>query len=163
MKQIKHFTVSCYIVYKNELLLHKHKKLGIYIQIGGHIDENETPEEAVLREIKEETGLSVKLYGKNKLLKDKSIELNCGDFLNLHEFQKGHNHIDFVFFGKTNSKVLNPQKGESKDFIWVKLKDFKKFDLEYKVKKYGKLALKKASKNIFLKLKIWSMLRNETR
>lgn len=50
----KHFTSSLYIIslVKKEVkvLLHKHGKLGIWIGVGGHIEENENPVEAALRE-----------------------------------------------------------------------------------------------------------------
>ncbi len=48
------FTASVYIVFKNKVLLHKHKKLGIWLQPGGHIELDEDPNEAALREAKEE-------------------------------------------------------------------------------------------------------------
>ncbi len=61
-------TTLCYI-YKedNILLLHRVKKKndlneGKYIGIGGHFEENESPEECVLREVFEETGLTLTEY-----------------------------------------------------------------------------------------------------
>ena len=57
-------TTLCYIQRDNcYLMLHRVKKAqdenaGKWIGIGGHMEENEAPEECVLREIKEETGLS---------------------------------------------------------------------------------------------------------
>ena len=49
------------------LLLYRNKKKndinkGKYIGVGGHIEIGETPEEALLREVKEETGLSLTSY-----------------------------------------------------------------------------------------------------
>ncbi|MDE2143958.1 MAG: NUDIX domain-containing protein, partial [Elusimicrobia bacterium] len=51
------FVVSAYAVREGKVLLIKHKKLGLWLAPGGHIDEGETPDEAALRELKEETGL----------------------------------------------------------------------------------------------------------
>jgi 8-oxo-dGTP pyrophosphatase MutT (NUDIX family) len=45
-----------------------HDKYKIWAHVGGHIELDEDPNEAVLREIKEEVGLDVKLYDGNKLL-----------------------------------------------------------------------------------------------
>ena len=58
-------TTLCYIEKDGcWLMLHRIKKVqdenaGKWIGIGGHLEENEAPEECVLREIREETGLEV--------------------------------------------------------------------------------------------------------
>jgi len=52
-------TVSAYIVRTGDIpriLLHKHKTLGVYIQPGGHVELNETPWQAIIHELREETG-----------------------------------------------------------------------------------------------------------
>ena len=58
-------TTLCYIE-RDEcyLMMNRNKKSndeneGKWIGVGGHLEENESPEECVLREIKEETGLEV--------------------------------------------------------------------------------------------------------
>lgn len=38
------------------VLLHRHKKLGIYMQFGGHVELDEDPWQSIIREIREETG-----------------------------------------------------------------------------------------------------------
>ena len=68
MKQEKmdmRLTTLCYIE-RDEcyLMMNRNKKSndeneGKWIGVGGHLEENESPEECVLREIKEETGLEV--------------------------------------------------------------------------------------------------------
>ncbi len=53
-------TVSAFIVRTDfdepKIMLHKHKKLGVYMQFGGHIELDETPWQAIAHEIPEETG-----------------------------------------------------------------------------------------------------------
>ena len=62
---IMRLTTLCYIEKDGcWLMLHRIKKAqdenaGKWIGIGGHLEENEAPEECVLREIREETGLEV--------------------------------------------------------------------------------------------------------
>ena len=54
-----HVTASGIVVGRRGTVLHRHKKLGIWMQPGGHIDAGERPEEAALREATEELGLAV--------------------------------------------------------------------------------------------------------
>ena len=61
-------TVLCYIENnKSYLLLYRNKKEndmneGKYLGIGGHIEKGETPDMALLREVKEETGLTLNSF-----------------------------------------------------------------------------------------------------
>lgn len=61
-------TTLCYIEKDNRyLMLHRTKKEndlneGKWIGVGGKFEKNETPEECLLREVKEETGLTLTKY-----------------------------------------------------------------------------------------------------
>ena len=77
-------TVLCYIEKKHQyLMLFRNKKIndinkGKYIGIGGHLEKGESKEEALIREIKEETGLSLSSYeyrGKILFQSDDLIEI----------------------------------------------------------------------------------------
>ena len=52
-------TVGGYIIHNNKVLLIHHNKLNLWLPVGGHIDENETPDQALRREIKEEVNLDI--------------------------------------------------------------------------------------------------------
>ena len=54
---MRHFCASAYVVdpKTKKILLVKHKGFNKWVQTGGHIMEGETPEEAALREVYEET------------------------------------------------------------------------------------------------------------
>lgn len=54
---IKHFTATAFVVRGDATLLHWHKRLGQWMPPGGHIEPDELPTEAALREVREETGL----------------------------------------------------------------------------------------------------------
>jgi 8-oxo-dGTP pyrophosphatase MutT (NUDIX family) len=47
------------LINNNKVLLVKHKKLGIWLAPGGHIEEGELPHQAAEREVFEETGVKV--------------------------------------------------------------------------------------------------------
>ena len=52
-----HVTASAIVVGPDGVLLHFHKKLHLWLQPGGHIEEGEVPWDAARREVWEETGL----------------------------------------------------------------------------------------------------------
>ena len=57
----RHFTATGFVVDKKSILLHWHKKLSMWLPPGGHIEPGEDPQQAIIREVLEETGLSVKV------------------------------------------------------------------------------------------------------
>ncbi len=118
----RHFTTAVYIVHENRILLHAHKKLKILLAVGGHIDRDETPAEAALREIAEETGLSVELYnpkGEERVYPDGSRDINTGSNCNLHRINEFHEHMSFEYYARALTTELNPEEGESTDFVWL--------------------------------------------
>src|SRR5690349_704299 len=62
-----HFTASGIVIDQGHILLVNHKRIGAWVPPGGHIEDNEMPEETVVREILEETGLLVEICGKPKV------------------------------------------------------------------------------------------------
>lgn len=147
MEITKHFTASVYIIYNNKVLLHKHKKYDLLLPVGGHIDRDELPCDAAIREAKEETGIDIKLLNSNKLKKnhfENSIELNNGEHLNLHNVGPQHQHIDFVFYATTKTDKINPQENESKEIFWYSKEEIKNSPkITPEVKTYALEALEK--------------------
>ena len=101
------FSTSVYIVYKNKVLLHRHKVLGIWLPPGGHIDLDEDPNESAVREAKEETGLDVKLVGNTTEYESVfgARELIPPKFLGRHYYDSTHTHehVDCAYFARTES------------------------------------------------------------
>ncbi len=61
MTTVRHFTATGFVVDSGRLLLHWHPKVKAWLPPGGHIEENEDPAEAVLREIREEAGVGAEI------------------------------------------------------------------------------------------------------
>jgi len=121
----KHFC-TCVHIYNpktRNFLLINHRKLGVWLQPGGHIDPDEDPEESALREVYEETGLKVRLLGKRLP--------GPNDFIQPLAIQKdyiggGHDHlhIDIVYAAVPdgNNKLIH-NKREASNLRWFSLEE----------------------------------------
>ena len=61
MTTVRHFTATGFVVHRDRLLLHWHPKVRAWLPPGGHVDDNEDPVQAVLREILEESGVGARV------------------------------------------------------------------------------------------------------
>lgn len=64
------YTASGILIHQGKILLVKHKKLGIWLPPGGHIEKDELAHEAAEREFWEETGIRVKALDRGVLQDD---------------------------------------------------------------------------------------------
>ena len=60
------FTVALFVVHNGKVLLVHHRNLNKWLPLGGHIELDEDPETAGLREAREESGLEVELLGERR-------------------------------------------------------------------------------------------------
>jgi 8-oxo-dGTP pyrophosphatase MutT (NUDIX family) len=140
------FTVSICIVYKNKVLLHKHKVLGIWLPPGGHIELDEDPNQAALREAKEETGLDVELVGERVAYDTpySARELIPPKFLNRHYYDDTHTHehVDLAYFAKAKSDAAEHEVagGEIRWFTKEELES-DGFDIVEDVRAHARAAL----------------------
>lgn len=58
---IRHFTATGIVLHEGSVLLIEHAKLGWWMPPGRHLDPDEDPVQAVLREVREETGLDCEI------------------------------------------------------------------------------------------------------
>ncbi len=104
----RHFTATAYIVHNNKVLLVNHKKLKKWLPIGGHIEGDEIPDKAVLREVMEETGLNVEIVGDSLLDFDLTEILNRPFVVALQQIDDKHQHIDLQYICRVKGgKELN--------------------------------------------------------
>lgn len=104
-----HVTVSAIVLRGGEVLLHRHRRLGIWLQPGGHLDVDESPSSAVLREVTEETGLTL-------AHRHPGGELVHVD---VHEGGRGHLHLDLRYLlHAPDDAALRPGAGESTELGW---------------------------------------------
>lgn len=100
----REFTVAVFVVQDGRVLLHRHKKLGMWLPPGGHIDPDELPDEAACRETLEETGVAVRLVDGPLSLPDghtvtpeEPARLVQPLGIQLEDIGPGHQHIDLIY------------------------------------------------------------------
>ncbi len=117
------FVADIFIVYKDRVLLRKHDKYKIWLSVGGHIELDEDPNEAAIREAKEESGLDIELVGKIENIKtdyDGFKHLIPPRFLNIHRINDTHRHISFVYFARAKSDEVKPTGDDvSDEYVWL--------------------------------------------
>src|SRR5262245_62111816 len=97
---LRHFTVAVFVVHQKRVLLHYHRKLGKWLPPGGHIEDNELPDDAARREVLEESGVRVRLVGARGLVTDYLTQLVVPAGVQVEDIYPGHQHIDLVYFAE---------------------------------------------------------------
>ncbi len=112
--------VAGYIFSGDKVLLIYNRKLNKWLPVGGHIELNETPDSALIREIKEETNLDIDFFNKSStgLIGNVKEDLAVPFCVNVHSVGD-HDHCALFYIcnavNKENLKINN----EIKDFMWL--------------------------------------------
>ena len=142
------FTVEVFIVYKDRVLLRLHEKYNIWLSVGGHIELDEDPVEAAIREVKEEVGLDIEIYDNREFKVDREDfkEIIAPVSLNRHRINDNHEHVTMLYFAKSSSDEVIPEN-KSDRWKWCTKEDIENMDLRDSVKFYSKKALQTISDN----------------
>ena len=112
--------VAGHIIYKDRLLMIHHKKLDMWIPPGGHIEKDETPDDALIREIKEELNLDITLLNTIKISEEGNIvrQLALPIYSNVHNVGD-HDHSCGFYLCTTDSiDKLFANKDELVNYEW---------------------------------------------
>src|SRR4028118_1184040 len=124
----RHFAVAVFVVRDKKVLLHWHRKLGMWLPPGGHIERDELPDEAAVREVLEETGgggelvgegrggglageaagrevleetgVEVELVGERREDVEDPVQLHRPAGVQLEDIGPGHQHVDLIYFAR---------------------------------------------------------------
>jgi len=120
-------TVSMFIVRTDEaepkIMFHLHKKYGVYMQFGGHIELDENPSQTLPRELKEETGYDISQL---KILQPKNAIKNLSGIIthpvpvaySTHPvWGYDHSHTDTAFSFVADQKPKHNLEAEESDDI----------------------------------------------
>lgn len=129
-----HITGSCLLWNETETacLFTLHKKLGRWLQLGGHADEESDLLNVALKEAKEESGINEIAPITNEIFD-----------LRIHSVpkracEKAHLHYDVRYLLKVQNEVPFIVSSESIDLKWIELKDFERFGLDESILKMKK-------------------------
>lgn len=109
----RHYTATVYIFHQGKVLLLFHKKHNLWMPPGGHVELNETPDEAARRETFEETGVEIEFITQENvwfdyphatsLVRPYHMQLET---IPAHKNEPAHQHIDLIFLAKAKTTDL---------------------------------------------------------
>ncbi len=142
------FTAEVFIVHDNKVLLRMHDKYNIWLGVGGHIELDEDPNLAAIREVKEEVGLDIQLFAPKSHIQidtESYKELIPPVFMNIHKVNEDHKHVSLYFFAKSQTDQLKPRAEEADvQCRWFTAQDLDnpEFKISQPIIIYAKAALK---------------------
>lgn len=140
------FTVEAFVVHDNRVLLIFHKQLQKWLPLGGHIELDEDPEQALFREVKEESGLDIEVLAEkpNVAFEGKKL-LYTPSYLDIHDISPTHRHIGLVYFAKAMSDEIRLAPDEHEQIRWFTEADLENSDFAIlpDIKFYTKEALRR--------------------
>ena len=126
------FTAEVFLVYKNKVLLRKHDKYNKWLAVGGHIELDEDPPQAAIREVKEEVGIDISLgHPEQSWDTDESRDILPPVYINRHFIEKGnpHEHVCFIYFAKSpTDQIIEKEKVKSGGCRWLSAEEIRKDD-----------------------------------
>lgn len=142
------FAVVAYIVHAGKVLLIKHKALGIWLPVGGHVELDEDPESAILREVREESGLEIELLGSRPSVPTPNgRSLIPPVFMDIHDITPTHRHVGLVYLARAAIDQVVLAEREHDDIRWFKAADLDDLALNLLplVRYYAQEALKRCT------------------
>lgn len=130
----KHFAVSGFVLNEanDKVLMVFHKKLGVWVIPGGHLEPNEYPHEGAKREILEETGVdaeivslaSFKMEDNNKESVIPTPILCLSETIPAKGDKPEHVHMDLIYLAVADSSLPLKQQEEEVDAVkWMSFEE----------------------------------------
>ncbi|MEG1141344.1 MAG: NUDIX domain-containing protein [Bacilli bacterium] len=127
---IQHFCATACIIDKEnkKILFIHHKKINKWLFVGGHIEENEDPETAVIREVKEETNLDIKLLGKRYPREEDFIKPFA---MQRNVVKENHIHIDIFYIAVADDiSKIKAKEDEVLNYKWFSIDEIENNDFD---------------------------------
>ncbi len=118
----RHFTVAVFVVHEGKVVLMKHRRLGLWLPPGGHVEPGESPDQTALREVREEAGLAVELVGeKGPSMGVTPLTRPLG--IQLEPIGPGHEHIDLIYLARLRGEPRLSTERADQGLGWYSVED----------------------------------------
>ena len=117
--------VCGYAIHNDKVLLIHHRKLDLWLPPGGHMHQDETPDEALVRELKEELNLDVEILNRNDVPSNGNLRkiLAVPFHVNVHNVGD-HDHCCFFYLcTPKNPEAISANESELKNFAWFSIEE----------------------------------------
>jgi 8-oxo-dGTP diphosphatase len=134
MKPARHFTAAALVVNDDErVLLVHHNKIGMWIYPGGHLNEQEDPAQAALRELREETGVEAHIV-QDSTFRHPAARVLPSPFAILDVDMKDaaiefHHHIEMIYVCRPVGGVPRPKLSEISACQWFAVSELDGLDV----------------------------------
>ncbi|WP_229405211.1 NUDIX hydrolase [Micromonospora sp. NBRC 110038] len=130
----RHFTASAVVFdpAAGRVLLIDHKASGLRQFPGGHVDPDETGDEAAIREVREETGVAATVWTPGGFVVPGARRTHPTPFMvaefpappKPHKGEPAHHHIDLLYLATADSTApITTQPAEVDGAVWLPLDD----------------------------------------
>lgn len=146
---VRDWCATTFVVWNGGVLLHRHKRLGLWLPCGGHVEPNELPDDAAVRETLEESGVAITLVGERTVDAQGPIALVRPRGIQLESIAPGHEHVDLIYFGVPAAPYdgLIPLAVDDPSLGWYGDEALRSMDLTPEVRAWCTLALKELDGN----------------
>ena len=138
MTERRAFSVAVYARRGDRVLVIKHRRLGTWLPIGGELEPGETPLEAAVRELREETGLA----GAFRPVVGALDGVPAG-LIGYEEHQAGSKglHMNFVFVTEVAVDAEVAPNHEFGAWKWIERPELERLESPLNVRQFGFVAL----------------------
>ena len=134
---------TAFVVWRGRVLLHRHPKLDRWLPPGGHVEADELPDAAAVREVLEETGVPVRLIGERPVEAPGPTALVRPRGVQLEPIRPGHEHVDLIYWARPHEPYDGalPQAASDPSLGWYDANALSGMDLGAEIRAWCALAL----------------------